>query len=463
MNGRHGASRRRFLKMTAMGAAGLPFLKVGNVNAEGSAWTPKMTINPDIDNMKVVCCYDPEMLKSGAVMTNFTSQNNAVNAEKVYANLDEMACRLTTKSSPDQAWRTIFRSSKAWVDTRVAIKVNCVNPYLMHRIAIIAKLCKVLNGFGVQGKNIVIYDGAANASGSYSPYCSLTDSTKINAVVSNGNDALGGTVPVTIEGWTSKQFYCTADIALSKVDIIINCAVNKGHDRAANGYYTLCMKNHYGTFGPPADMHDNITPFININKHDALIGGNPVKQQLCIIDSLTGSIFHYPSNPPDVPPPYRLIMGTFAPAVDYLCVTKVREPIMKAVHNATVVNSLLSYFGYSNSEPQWQEFKPGDAAHGFNNVRHENRTFSIHLSHGYLKSSPVSFRFEGSSNDQVTISISDIAGNIIRNHRCSVDGQREFSFMWDGKSDAGHIITPGVYVIRVHWGNWSDAQTMNVF
>ena len=461
--GNRETSRRRFLQMATAGAAGLPFVNFSEVIAKDSAWTPKLAINPDIDNMKVVCCYDPEMLKSGAVMTNFTSQNNAVNADKVYTNLDEMACRLSGKSSPDQAWKTIFRSGKAWADTRVAIKVNCVNTFFMPRIAVIAKLCKVLSGFGVQGKNIVIYDGSANAYNPYSPYCSLTDSNKINAVVSNGNGALGGTTPVTIEGWTSKSFFCTADIALGKVDILINYAVNKGHDRAANGYFTLCMKNHYGTFGPPVDMHDNTTPFISINKHDALIGGNPVRQQLCIIDSLTGSNAHNPAAAPDVSPPGRLLMGTFAPAVDYLCVTKIREPIMKSVHNSTVVNSLLSYFGYTNSDPQWLEFKPGDtAAHGSNSIQNVNRIVSVHLIHGRLTGSAVHFNIDSPLNP-ITISISDIAGNMIRNYKLSGDNKRELSFQWDGKCDNGRDITAGAYIIRLRCGNWTDAGTMQVF
>ncbi|HEX7511393.1 MAG TPA: hypothetical protein VF335_08840, partial [Chitinivibrionales bacterium] len=219
------ASRRRFLKMAAGGAAGLPFLKLGEAVAAPSAWSPKKPINPDIDNMKVVCCYDTTMLKTGAVLTTFTSQNNAVNADKVFANLDAMACRLAAKQTADQAWRAIFRSSKAWADTRVAIKVNTVNTYLMPRIAVIAKLCSVLSGFGVQGKNIVIYDGGNNAFSAYNSYCSLTDTTKINAVVSNGNASLGNTTPVTIDGWTAKQYYGTADIVSGAVDILINFAV----------------------------------------------------------------------------------------------------------------------------------------------------------------------------------------------------------------------------------------------
>jgi hypothetical protein len=471
MKGHRETSRRRFLQMATAGAAGLPFVKLGEVIAENRAWTPKMAINPDIDNMKVVCCYDPGMLKSGAVMTNFASQNNAVNAEKVYSNLDEMARRLSGKTTSDDAWKTIFRSGKPWADTRVAIKVNCISTLMMPRIAIIAKLCKVLSGLGVQGKNIIIYDGSTNANGNdkYSSYCSLTDATKISAMVSNGNDALGGTTPVTIEGWT-KSVTCTADIALGKIDILINCAVNKGHDWASNGYYTLCMKNHFGTFGPPSSFHGSTPAFININKHDALTGGNPVRQQLCIIDSLTGDKNHSGGNTPVVTHlPCRLIMGTFAPAVDYLCVTKVREPVMNATHDATLVNSLLPYFGYAGTDTVWQEYKPGDpgdpgtsAVKRSNEINPQNSLLTVHLTHSRLTSSPLSFSFDGSLRNPVVISISDISGKQIRIHRLNINAQQELSFQWDGKSGTGRDIIPGMYVIQVRCANWSDAQTMHV-
>ncbi len=378
--------RRDFLKAAAAGIAGLSAARADTLlSTKSTAWTSRQAINPAIDNMKVVCCYDTAMLKPNATTTNFSSQNNAVNASTVYANLDEMARQLTAKPnqpllSASDAWKAIFRSSKAWTDTKVAIKVNAVCLSNMPRIAVVAKLCNVLSGFGVQGKNIIVYDGCNDASGNakYTPYFSLTDSTKINAQVSVQNSLLGGLSSVTIDGWPG-SFTCTSDLVNGNVDILINLAANKGHDRAANGYFTLCMKNHYGSFNPPSGMHDNTVPFISINKHDAILGGTPTRQQLCIIDSLLGSIYHYPDTPPDVPPPCRLIMGTFAPAVDYLCCKKVREPIMNAVHNETVVDSLLSYFGYTSSEAQWQEFTPGTPVSRYPGAQPAERSVDVVL------------------------------------------------------------------------------------
>lgn len=461
------SNRRHFLKMSAAGIAGLS-AGIDRVFAGASAWTDKMAINPNIDNMRVICCHDTAMLQSGAVMTTFASQNNAVKAAIVEANLDEMARQLATVSgqpvpTADDAWKKIFRSGKAWTDTKVAIKVNCVCLQNMPRVAIIGKLVKVLTGFGVQGKNIIVYDGNADASGNtkYTPYFSLTDASKINATVSSTNSLLGGKTSVTIDGWTAKSFTCTTDIALGNIDILINLAVNKGHDRPDNGYYTLCMKNHYGTFDPASDLHGSTVPFISINKHNAIIGGTPVRQQLCIIDSLLGSIDHNPGTPPDVSPPYRIIMGTFAPAVDYLCVKKVREPIMNAVHNATVVNGLMGNFGYTSADPQWVEIAatglgrlPGrDARQGAVDVVLTNRGFKTASAH---------FSPQSDLSSPVEIRIFDMTGNLVRTLDSHATGMGRTTIAWDGISRSGRTVSAGRFLVKARAGNWSAATTMTI-
>jgi len=53
-------------------------------------------------------------------------------------------------------------------------------------------------------------------------------------------------------------------------------------------------------------------------------------------------------------------MGTFAPAVDYLTVKKVREAVMGATHDASIVNSFMTNFGYTTSDPVWVLVPPGN-------------------------------------------------------------------------------------------------------
>jgi len=137
---------------------------------------------------------------------------------------------------------------------------------------------------------------------------------------------------------------CTADIANGTIDILVNIANNKGHTEM--GGATLSMKNHFGTFAP---NHGASPAYIfNINKSDAILGGTPVRQQLCFIDSI---IANKASNTgtPEVAPCY-LIMGVFGPAVDYLTVKKVREAVMNCTHTETVINSYLTTFGYTTTD-----------------------------------------------------------------------------------------------------------------
>ena len=342
--------RRDFLKITAAGAAGLALTRADRAFA---AWpgSGTLAVNPTISNMRVVACYDTTMLKGKLASTAFAAENAAVDSARVQANMDAMAMQLANQTTADAAWKAIFRSSKDWSATRVAIKVNTIEPQDMARIAVVQKFCTIFAGLGVLPANIIIYDGNATYGAGiaqYNTYFSLTDTTKIQAVVSNLNSALGGTTNAPIPGGSSAA--CTADIANGKIDILVNIANNKGH--TLMGKATLSMKNHFGTFAP---KHDNAYVF-NINKSDAILGGTPVRQQLCFIDSL---IANKKSNqgPPEATPCY-LIMGVFGPAVDYLTVKKVREEVMGCTHDSATIDSYLTTFGYATSDAVWVVVPP---------------------------------------------------------------------------------------------------------
>lgn len=341
-------SRREFLKATAVAATSWAAAAGGKAFA---AWPGKGTadINPSIGNMRVVACQDRSMLKQAPTVMTFDSTNQQVDAARVHADMDAMATRLTGAASPDIAWRTIFRSSNAWPSTIVAIKVNVTEPKNVPRLAVLEKLCRTFVGFGVPASNIIVYHGGTQAYAgniaSYRPHFSTTDSSKIPGVVSNGNDALGGTAKASLPDGSS--YPCTADIANGKVDILVNVAVNKGHP--AFGRATLCMKNHFGTF--PADYTDTDNYIININKSDAIIGGAPPRQQLCIVDSLVANKASSHGTPEAMP--CYLVMGTFAPAVDYQTVKKIRERVMGASHDDAVVESYLTRFGYAAKDAKW--------------------------------------------------------------------------------------------------------------
>jgi hypothetical protein len=386
MPANHPPKRRDFLKTAAVGAAGaaglsaLRFEKLFAQSAGG--WVSGMQVNPTIDNKRVVCCHDPNMLTGNPQNTTFTAQNNAVNASVIASNLDEMAKQLAQKASAAEAWSTIFRSSKPWASTKVAIKTNGIQGSTGNhpRVAIIKKICDVfIDQLGVPAANIILYDANSSAATTYSTYASPTDATKIRATVSDKAKSLGGMVPVTIAG-AAKSISAVADLVNGVIDILVDIASLKIHSGPGTSYgfggCSLCMKNHLGTFinqGTETGTGDasstglhSLDAVFNINKHAAILGGSPVRQQLCIVDGLlanggNSAVWSIRTD--------RIVMGTFAPIVDYFTATKILlnttvmaggpMPAAGVTSAATLVPQFLTSFGYATTDAlQWVECTP---------------------------------------------------------------------------------------------------------
>jgi hypothetical protein len=375
--------RRDFLKTAAAGAAGamgISALRFDKLFAQSTGgWVSGLQVNPAIDNKRVICCNDPNMLTATPSNATWASQNNAVNATVLASNMDQMAMQLAQKSTATEAWSTIFRSSKSWASTKVAIKTNAIQGATGNhpRVAIIKKLCDVfIDQLGVPVANIILYDANADASATYTTYASLTDATKIRATVSKYAQSLGGMVPVTIAAAT-KSISAPADLVNGVIDILVDICTLKVHSGPGTSYgfgsCSLCMKGHLGTFinqgtdaSPSSTGLHVLEAIFNINKHAAILGGNPVRQQLCIVDGLlanggNSATWSVRAN--------RIVMGTFAPIVDYFAATKLLldSTIMAAgpmpalgVTNAnTLVPQFLTSFGYAATDAlQWVECTP---------------------------------------------------------------------------------------------------------
>jgi hypothetical protein len=332
-----------------------------------------MQINPAIDNKLVICCHDTKMLTANPQNNTFTAQNSAVDANVVATNLDQMAMYLANKTNAADAWSTIFRSSKDWASTKVAIKTNAIIATGNHpRVAVIKKICDVfVDQFKVPAANIILYDANSDASKCYTTYASLTDSTKIRATVSVKSQSLGGQAPVTIAAAT-KTMTGVADLVNGVIDILVNVAIIKRHSGPGTAYAygscSLCMKNHLGTFinsGSDTGAGDasatglhSIDAICNINKQPAILGGNPVRQQLCIIDGLlangnsAGGSFDTRVD--------RLIMGTFAPIVDYLTAMRIMKDVMNKPDANNNLPKFLTNFDYAETDAlDWNEYVPG--------------------------------------------------------------------------------------------------------
>ncbi|MBD3241445.1 MAG: DUF362 domain-containing protein [Chitinivibrionales bacterium] len=339
-----GVDRRSFIKMS--GAAVAAAATVRGAEKQSPGWRAGSRINPAVDNLRVVCCHDPSMVTSSCEeMPGFAKmevQNGAVSVERVQKNLDAMALALTQKSSPADAWAVLLRKprDKPWDKVRAAIKVNSIadnHP----RLAVVDKICRELNALGVSMENIVIYDGCHNAHQHYAAY--VGKGLPEGVQVSEKSSLLGGTTEAQTPSPDNGAYDCSADVATGAIDILVNCAVNKGHGQKFGGA-TLTMKNHFGTFTPQPHGHGDLDYVLAINKSDAIVGGEPARQQLCIVDSLWAST-HGPRGIPNKDT-HRLVMGVFGPAVDYLTIKKIREPIMGAEHNEEALRRFATEFGY---------------------------------------------------------------------------------------------------------------------
>jgi hypothetical protein len=377
--------RRDFLKTAAASAAGvmgLGALKFDSVFAQSTGgWTTGMQVNPAIDNKRVICCHDTKMLTANPQNNNWANQNSTVDAAVVTTNLDQMAMQLAQKTTAADAWSAIFRSGKDWASTKVAIKVNGIGGATGNhpRVAVVKKICDVfVDQFKVPAANIVLYDANTDAGTCYSSFTSLTDSTKIRAVVSSRAGSLNGFKPVTIVNVGSgKTISCVADLVDGVIDILVDICVLKVHDGPGGSYgygsCTLCMKNHLGTFmnsdsttgniGDATGLH-SIPAICEINKHPAILGGNPVRQQLCIVDGLLAN-GKSPAGSWDTRVD-RIVMGTFAPIVDYLTAknvlfnTAVMTVAAKATTGAAAIPQFLTTFDYAETDAlEWVEYIPG--------------------------------------------------------------------------------------------------------
>jgi hypothetical protein len=446
-------SRRAFVKSVSVGAAGIGF--GANVNSlfaapeSGLVWTSGMKINPEIDNKKVVSCYDETMLLNKAqaeIANNFTKQNAVVNTVRVEKNLDAMAMTLTGKSTAIEAWKTIFRSSKTWAETKVAIKVNCIYTPMMPRVAIVGKICQEFNRLGVRSENITIYDACHGAVGNdkYTPYVSTATSNKglpANVKISNGNTRQN--VPVG-----SAQMQCT-NVVLDS-DILVNCAVNKGHGSGV-GAFTMTMKNHIGTmkFGCPSTEE-----LISINKAEAIIGGAIPRQQLCIIDSLWGAV-EGPFSPASHLPA-RITMGTFGPMVDFGVATKIRKTIMNANYDQSAVSKILQGFSITASDLEWTEITGVPIAIRGNKLPASN--FKLLLKGGNFRVNKIEFKLPG-THVPMQISILDMRGASVNTLQVS---QPASEFVWNGMSQQGSFVAPGKYLIHLHGKEFSIVDTLLV-
>ncbi|MFH1809971.1 MAG: DUF362 domain-containing protein [Pseudomonadota bacterium] len=380
--------RRGFIQLSAAGAAALVFK--GNLvgcadplgqGSQDTGTPPGSTpFSPTgIPALRVVYSSDPGMLTGTPSTWDYDSQNRYVDAVQVGESLDRMAMALSGQSTSQEAWRAIFLKpdTKNWSEVKAGIKVNTVYASCIPRHAVLAKICTVLiDELGMAGHNICIYDcdktaHAGHAAGVAATYAANTASYPFPAgVLINANLFSGDVSSVEVAGGAISPVTCLKDLVDGTVDILVNVAVNKGHYQAGN--VTLCQKNNIGAVkffcpgktvavGQGVYTEGSAQDLVAINQCEALVGGNPPRQQLCILDSLWamkqgpagGGITHQPG---------VLAMGIHPGAVDYLAEKKIRDEMMGCPSTRQDdINTFITGYGFTDSERrQLTELDPAD-------------------------------------------------------------------------------------------------------
>lgn len=352
-------TRRSFVKNTSAGAAAFAFGPMVFVpgKAEADFSDGGFTFHPHMDPLRVVGVHDPAMTTEMKPTAPWRAQDKVVDAKAVDENIDRLACALAGEKEPKEAWKKLLIKppKKTWKDTVVAIKTN--NIARQHtRSAVMAKICRVLvEEMGVKASRIYIYDACHGRDMlKKTPFDGLPEGINVSAL-------WGGFTKEAPVGkpWKdgAQSVKCVEPLAKGEVDLMVNIALCKGHSPNF-GRFTMCCKNHLGTFNPRPHAHaDGSTDYLMaINKSPLVLGEVDRKkkaiayprQQLCLIDALWASEDGPGCDSSDQP--NRLFMGTFGPAMDYLVAKNFRQGVMKWDLQETVVDRFLTEFGFKPSD-----------------------------------------------------------------------------------------------------------------
>jgi hypothetical protein len=238
MNKSVNRKRRDFLKITAVGAAGIAM----------SGGLAKTVMGKDCAQMAA----GPGNQWPGRVVINFNKNavtRSGINATPIDSVIEKMVddaiLLLTGAASVGAAWKSIFPATLT-AQSKIAIKINILNnglsaPSPFSVMAITAGLCQMdFNGAKFPVANITIYDmnnGNSMDSAGYTAARFPNIKLVKDSLVNPGDGAsTGGAV----------QSYAST---LRDAQFLINVFSPRGHD-ATYGSVTLGFKSHYGTYPP---------------------------------------------------------------------------------------------------------------------------------------------------------------------------------------------------------------------
>ncbi len=166
-----------------------------------------------------------------------------IDGSRVEHMVEAMLKGLTGASSVEEGWKIIIPELKP--TSRIAIKVNCINPKLPSHPEVTLSLAKTLIRTGVMANNIIIWDRSEGNIIEGLIRCGYRINTsqegiRCLAVSTNG---VGFDSKNLLHVPSVKKSFPVTRIISEMADFIINVAVLKDH--AISGI-TLSMKNFYG-------------------------------------------------------------------------------------------------------------------------------------------------------------------------------------------------------------------------
>ncbi len=247
------------------------------------------------------------------VEDNTATNGTSINEDTVQVMVDNGIKALAQQENVSDAWKTLLANIHS--SSNVAIKVNCMNPFMPTHPEVTNAVINGLKQMDVGGtlfpeNNIIIYDRTNNDLQTKGGYTVNTSGIGVRCF---GLDTAG----VGLSDQTYDVAGCPqqiSNIVELMVDYIINISVLKSHSPVAG--VSLCLKNHYGSRNQwHTRLHyDYGSPVI-----PAMHAVTPIfaKQKVNICDALFGI---KSGNPDNAAPQFisnKIIMSQDVVAVDY--------------------------------------------------------------------------------------------------------------------------------------------------
>jgi hypothetical protein len=312
---RRGSTRREFLTGAARLGAGAAVVGAAGHGAlgclfpdVGGTWAA-MTgqcmedggVPPPTANGRVV-----EVLRADSVATE---PRVAINPDAVRPMLDAALAALTDGAA--SPWAALLPDYGA--ETRIGLKVNCLNQYLATSLPLVqAIVASLVEGLGVEPARITVWDRRVDELTRAGFTSEAVGGATVAGTVTSTTDSSGPGYSKALCGKVAGKTPLLSRIITEQTDLTINVPVLKTH--VVSGI-TAAFKNIYGIINNPGDYHDNANEAL-----PALYALPPIRNhlRLTIVDALIAVLTGGTSDPPDAQP-RRLIVGQDPLAVDSYC------------------------------------------------------------------------------------------------------------------------------------------------